>query len=171
MIWLLFGEMGVGKNHVGERLAKHLGCPFFDGDDAIPNWMWEKIRQFAPLTIKDLDIYVGWYLSPAIYTRHRFGNDLVVAQALYRDRHRQMVVDSRGMFGKAIRNAVTPVWITTPPFPVHAKRLPGRENGLKWLAYAFLCQSFFEKPDPKVARIENWGSDDLAQQFRRLTGR
>lgn len=42
MIYLIFGEMGIGKNYVGEKLAKHIGCSFFDGDTVIPKSMIEK---------------------------------------------------------------------------------------------------------------------------------
>lgn len=41
-----------------------------------------------------------------------------------------------------------------------------------WLLFGeMLCKSFFEKPDAGVARIENWGDDDLARQFAGITGR
>lgn len=171
MIWLLFGEMGVGKNYVGERLARHLGCPFFDGDDVIPDWMMWKIEKFRILSLGELDRYTSKHLIPAIYSRHELGKDLVVAQALYRRRHRRMILEGQGTLGSGLVGRVVPVWLKPPSTITHAKRLLGREHGFSWLVYALVTKPFFQKPDKGTAVIVNETGGDLSEQFRRIVGR
>lgn len=170
MIYLLFGEMGVGKNHVGELLASHLGCPFFDGDTVIPEDMMERIDRFKVLKPDMLDRYVWRHLIPAIWSRHAEGQDLVAAQALYRRRHRQMVLDGKGYLGEGLRGRVVPVWVDAP-FLTVSRRLLGREDGFKWLLYSLACKPFFERPDKGTARIDNRTGLDLAGRFREIAGR
>ena len=167
MIYLLFGEMGVGKNYVGERMARQLGCPFFDGDDAIPDWMMWKVERFKILSLGELDRYVSDHLIPAIWSHHEPGMDLVVVQALYRRRHRQMIVERS--FGRM--RLVVPVWLKPPSLFTHAKRLFDRKHGLKWLLYALVTKPFFQKPDRGAVVIVNESGSDLAGQIRRITGR
>jgi hypothetical protein len=174
MIYLLFGEMGVGKNHVGERLARRLDCPFFDGDDAIPDWMVWKIERFRLLSLSDLDCYVRDHLVPAIRSRAFQSADFVAAQALYRRRHRRAVVEGMGRHRSLCdvrRNKVVPVWIRTPSLLTHAGRLFGREHGLGWLMYALATKPFFQAPDKGTAAIDNGTGDDLDAQLRTIAGR
>lgn len=89
MIYLIFGEMGIGKNYVGEKLAKHIGCSFFDGDTVIPPSMLKKVLNFKPLGAEDIDDYVTNHLIPEI--ENKYQNELVVAQALYREKHRNQI--------------------------------------------------------------------------------
>jgi gluconate kinase len=169
MIYLLFGEMGVGKNYVGERMARQLGAIFYDGDDAIPEWMWRKIRRFVPPSLVDLDRYIAEHLIPMIHNLvvNNSAYDLVVAQALYRRRHRRMIID----FMEQQKCAIIPVWLVSPSFLVHAGRLLGRERGLRWLTYCLMCKPLFQAPDESALRIVNRTGDDLSTQLRRLAGR
>lgn len=168
MIYLLFGEMGVGKNYVGERMARQLGCPFFDGDDAIPDRMMVKIEKFKILSLGDLDSYTQDHLVPAIQDRAFWESDLVVAQALYRRRHRREIVEAierKWPLYDASRNKVVPVWLKPPSLLTHAKRLLGREHGFKWLLYALVTKPFFQKPDRGTAVIVNETGSELAAQI------
>jgi len=71
MIYILFGEMGVGKNYVGEKLAKHLGCKFFDGDDALSSHLKEKVANHRPLTVEEVKYFVKYDLIPQIDIKYR----------------------------------------------------------------------------------------------------
>jgi len=152
MIYLLFGEMGVGKNYVGEKLAKRLGCRFFDGDDAIPEWMRRKVRNFKFLTLGDLDEFVCENLIPAIGFLHAPGEDLVVAQALYKRRHRMGVVTS-------FRTEVKQIYVAPPSFREHMRRLYGRRRGLRWMLYGLASKPCFQKPRAGEAGRIISGSD------------
>jgi len=141
MIHLLFGEMGVGKNHVGEMLAAHLGCLFYDGDDALTPEMADRASRFRPISAEMVDRFVKDSLIPEIAKRAMMGN-LVVAQALYRRKHRLLIQEQ---FGARL------IHVTAPSLAAHVKRLASRSNGWKWAAYGLLSKPFFESPRPGEA--------------------
>lgn len=160
MLYVLFGEMGIGKNYVGELLANHIGCKFFDGDLAVPETMAKKVANFRPLGADDINDYVGNHLIPAI--NERFDTHLVVAQALYREVHREMIMSTFG------RRKVKLVWLPVVSHVSHFKRLLNRENGWKWIAYAMANKPFFQKPKGNARIILNKDNIDLTPQFEGL---
>jgi gluconate kinase len=174
VIFLLFGEMGVGKNYVGKRMARQLSCPFFDGDDAIPDQMMVKIERFKILSLGELDHYVHDHLIPAIRAQAFYESDIVVAQALYRRKHRKDIVraiEHDWSLYDATRNKVVPVWLKPPSLLTHIKRLLGRDHGFKWLVYALVTKLFFQRPERGTAVIVNETGDNLADQIRKITER
>lgn len=165
MIYLIFGEMGIGKNHVGEKLAQYIDCPFFDGDTVIPKSMIENVLIFKPLTAKDIDNYVTNHLIPGIEQRYK--EKLVVAQTLYRAEHREQI---RTHFGE---ERVKLIWIPARPITEHFKRLLSRENGWGWVKYGLLNKPFFQNPSAydDVHVIINEKNKDLNLQFEGLIKR
>jgi len=140
MIFLLFGEMGVGKNYVGKRLAHKLDCPFFDGDLAMPKEMKERVRKFKSLTNSMLTDFVENNLIPAIISnanpiKHKH---LVVGQALYKREHRKEI---RRRFGRTMF-----IHVVAPSFRVHMARIMTRPHGFRWAAYCVASKLFFERP-------------------------
>ena len=173
MIYLLFGEMGVGKNYVGERLAKYLNCPFFDGDTVITADMMRDILGFKILSPQEIDRYVYEYLIPAIIGQALQPNDLVAAQALYQQHHRDDVIEAlsdNALLKATGHNLVKPVWIVSPSFISHGHRLFGRDQGAGWLAYWLACRPLFQEPPKETAMILNETDSDLLGQIRRITG-
>jgi len=138
MIYIFFGEMGTGKNFVAERWAERFGGQFFDGDTVIPEPVVRKVGKFRLLTTENLDDYVLNYLIPAIETRAQ-DKHLMVAQALYRHRHRNMIRDHFG------EKNVTFLWLPVPSLWVHMQRL--RSRGWKWIIYGLLNKPFFQNPN------------------------
>jgi gluconokinase len=53
MIIILMGVSGSGKTTIGERLARALGWPFYDGDQFHPPANVAKMQQGRPLTDED----------------------------------------------------------------------------------------------------------------------
>lgn len=157
MIYMLFGEMGIGKNYVGERLAEHLGCEFFDGDDVVPEAMAEKVANFKPLTVEDIDDYVYNHLIGAIRDRAADSTDLVVAQALYRRVHREAIQEAFDW--------VQMVYLPVPSLRTHLGRLLTRENGWKWAAWGLFNKLFFQKPKDSETRVIVNDGSDLNWQF------
>ena len=177
-IYILFGEMGCGKNYVGKKLANHLGCEFFDGDDVLPDFLKEKVKNFKPISITDLDTYIRSNLIPSILEKASQEKDLVVAQALYRERHRY--------FLQAVLNPgpVKFVYVRAPSLWANMKRLYGREKGFRWALFGLFNGLFFQVPVnnnpfmtgvPKeyiisYLEIKNKTDADLTPQFERLVG-
>ncbi len=140
MIYILFGEMGVGKNYIGEKIAAHMGCPFFDGDDAFPAHLKKKIDRCQSLTVEEVEGFVRENLIPEINDRSGFPPDnLVVAQALYRADHRAMI---DAYFGPEV------MWVHVKPpgFFTHMRRLFSRVKGLRWMFLALMSKGAFQKP-------------------------
>lgn len=156
MIYFLFGEMGAGKNFVGEQLAKELGCDFFDGDIVIPPEMADRVSKFRPLSKKMINDFVDNHLIPAIL--ERASGDLVVAQALYNRRHRRKVV-------KSLDN-VKMIYVSPPRIYTHLRRLLKRRRGFRWVIYFLLSKLFFQKPRDCFV-IDN--SRQLDNQIKLLT--
>lgn len=163
MIYVLFGEMGIGKNYVGERLAKHLDCSFFDGDQVLPARLAEKVKQIRSLSPKEINGFVTGHLIPAIRYVSIIREDVVVAQALYMRRHRQEIVDTLGGSEK-----VRLIHLPSPSFPTHMGRLYSRRQGFRWMLLGLLSKLFFQKPLAGTATIMNRDNVDLTKQFRRL---
>ena len=145
MIYILVGEMGVGKNHIGERLASYLGCGFFDGDSVIPKPMADRINKFKLLPPPMIEDYIRNYLIPGIRRRNFPGKDLVVAQALYRKKFRDQVV-------KAF-DQVQLIHVVPPSFSIHMGRLLKRNNGAKWIAFCLVNKLFFQRPGKEALSI------------------
>jgi gluconokinase len=162
MIYILFGEMGIGKNYVGEKLAARLGCKFFDGDLVVPAPMAEKVTNFKPLTPEDIDDFVYNHLISGIEKELSRETDLVVAQALYLKTHRDAI---RKHFGK---ENIKFVYLPVPSVFTHMSRLWSRENGSKWMLFGLFNKFFFEKPSKDVAVIINKTGGDLDSQIKNL---
>lgn len=159
MLYVLFGEMGIGKNYVGERLASHLGCEFFDGDLVVPPSMVEKVVNFKPLSYEDIHQYVHKNLIPAIAEKVKPGESLVVAQALYMREHREAIQERLHDRNPQL------VYLPVTSRLTHMKRLYSRDRGALWAAYGLWNSLFFQKPEDSCHVILNETGADLARQF------
>lgn len=138
MLHFVVGPMGAGKNYVGERLADKLQCNFVDGDTFIPAEMANKVARFKSLTLQDIDSFVTDSLIPQVEAAYT-GQPLVVAQALYRQQHRDQIANHFG-------NQCIFYRVKTPLL-VNLKRLYSRENGFRWCLYGLSNFFFFQHSD------------------------
>lgn len=163
MLYVLFGEMGIGKNYVGKALAKHLRCNFYDGDDALPESMVRKVQSFKPLSLDDIDDFVDNHLIKAINEQAYRGVDLVVGQALYLQQHRDRIRK------ELAHHEVQMVYLPVPSRFTHLRRLFSRKKGLRWALFGMFNSFFFEEPkrsDVKV--IVNRDDCHLPLQFEHV---
>lgn len=160
MLYVLFGEMGVGKNYVGEKLAAYIGCEFLDGDSVIPKATMEKVKNFKQLNVNDINDYVKINLIPAIEKKLEENANLVVAQALYRKEHRGLL---EKYFGS---KNIKLIWLPIIDHFSHLKRLFKRPNGTRWILYMLGNKLFFQNPDSGRPTIVNVEGFDLTPQFR-----
>lgn len=154
MIYFLVGPMGIGKNYMGEQLAADIGCEFVDGDSFISAGMAKKVASFKHLSLKDLDTFVTERLIPGISRLPlkpdhegrlvwEKQTDLVIAQALYRKRHRDLI---RQHFGEDCVFIQIKASLRT-----NLKRLLERKKGLRWALYGLLNRPFFQTKDLKYS--------------------
>lgn len=140
-IYILFGEMGSGKNYRGERLAESLGVPFFDGDEVISDEMRRCVEKFKPMNSEMIQAYMDILEVEIVRRAEATEGDLVVAQALYSDMNR------KNLF-MALRNwnySVQPIWVRVS-MKDNAKYLMNRPQGWRWVMYWLMNKPFFEKP-------------------------
>lgn len=136
MIYLLFGEMGCGKSHLGEELAYHLKCPFYDGDDALPAKLQAKVSSAQLLNMDEVDLFIKNNFIPLLKKVSINSQDIVVSQALYTHKHRQMI---KNRFYPSLR------WVEVyAPFKTQMKRLYSRRDGWKWCLNALLSKPWYE---------------------------
>lgn len=163
MIYILFGEMGVGKNYIGKRLAVHLKCQFMDGDDELPYLLKKKVERFEPFTLDEVDDFVRKNLIPQIEGGAFWAgdNDIVVAQALYRQEHRDIIENY-------FSDIVTWIHVTPPSFIEHIRRLFKRIDGFRWVLFGLVHKPFFQKPRPstiKLCSIKGISIDEIGVNF------
>lgn len=163
MLYIVFGEMGIGKNYVGRALAKHLGCNFYDGDDALPESMARKVQSFKPLTVEDIDDYVNNHLIKAINEQAYRGENLVVGQALYLQQHRDAIRKELS------HHEVVMVYLPVPSRFTHLRRLFSRKKGFRWALFGAFNSFFFEEPTRSDVRvIVNKNGAHLVSQFKHV---
>lgn len=161
MLIILIGEMGMGKNFVGEMMAKEWGFHFFDGDDAIPPG-----KQL--LHKKDVDAFVQDNLIPAITNNLKDYKNLIVAQALYFEEHRNKIYEcfksvTEVKFIHIIANQA-----------LQTKRLLTRsQEKIAWVPYAARSRRHFQIPieaDRRYSTIVNeHGTNEISKQIRELS--
>jgi gluconokinase len=96
--YVVMGVSGCGKTTVGEALAAHLNCPFYDGDDFHSPENVAKMASGVPLNDTDR---APWLASLADLIRDHLarGETAVLASSALKKRYRdQLRVDDRVRF-------------------------------------------------------------------------
>lgn len=139
---ILFGEMGAGKNYHGERLAYSEGLTFLDGDNCVSGRMLAKVVKFKPIPRDILLDYIDNHLTPQIIEHaYKSRNGIVVAQALYLDNDRHVIMQTLEAHGFDVEF----YWVKTPRIR-NIKQLYSRKNGTRWVLYYLQNTAFFQKP-------------------------
>lgn len=136
-VYILFGEMGGGKNYHGERLSQISGIEFLDGDTVIPPDMMTKVSNFDPISPEMIEDYIANHLAPAILSKH----NVIVAQALYMDKHRWFLKNFLETHGYQVAFG----WVK-PKFFNNLKQIYSRPKGFRWVLYWLMNKPFFQKP-------------------------
>jgi gluconate kinase len=87
----LFGLPASGKNHVGELLRSRFGFSFHDGDEWLPLELQDQLKRGLGFTESMRDQYyaaVGDKIEQLLPSNAR----MVVAQATFRNKHRQLLI-------------------------------------------------------------------------------
>lgn len=140
MLTVLFGEVGIGKSTLGKKLSKDTGVKFIEGDDFLPKNLDRQLAKGIPLTATDVDEFVIDNLIPGIQKEYSKSGTLIVAQALYFKKHRDLI---NATFG--VKN-VRFVWLPVANILTQIGRLKNRTRSLFWVINAILSKFWFEKP-------------------------
>ncbi len=88
MIIVLWGVSGCGKTTIGRRLARALGCPFYDADDFHPESNVEKLRSGIPLSDADREPWLAT-LAKLVCEKASTSTGAVLACSALKRRYRQ----------------------------------------------------------------------------------
>ena len=95
MLIILFGLSGSGKNFVGNILQNHFDFHFWDADQALPQDMLDCIAQKQSFTQAQRDNFTRVIIEKVSSLENNPNNqNLVVAQALYKEKNRKEIQDA-----------------------------------------------------------------------------
>jgi len=159
MLLILFGLSGSGKNYVGRILRDEYGMHFYDADTDLTPAMQDAIRDQRVIPDAARDAFFQRLVERIEELRKREEN-LVVSQAIYKEKHREQILRS---FPDAQF-----VWVRAP-LDVIAQRLARRTDNPATLAYAEKILSIFEPPRIRHFALDNAGGrEDVKQQIEQI---
>ena len=94
MVIILMGVCGCGKTTIGERLAKELDWPYYDGDDFHPEANVVKMAQGVPLTDEDRFPWLR-ILAEKIGQWIAVGENAILGCSALRKKYREILVGER----------------------------------------------------------------------------
>lgn len=158
MLLILFGLAGVGKNFVGQLIAKHGSYYFYDGDDLLSKEMQEYIQLKKPFAQTMRDEFTNRMIDK-IKALQKTHPNIVFAQALFKEKNRKQLLEAFPQ-AQLILVSSTPEMITS--------RLKKRNN---WIdeEYAKKLQKEFDSPTLPHKEIKNnKGEIEIIQQLATL---
>ena len=142
---LLFGQIGSGKSHIGELLARDFGLHYHDADDDLPPEIAEAIRRHEPFTDAMRDAFADRIIA-RIALLSEVHPRFVVAQALFKDHQRARLL--------AAFPDLRLVWVHSTPALISA-RLEERAGHIASAYYASIVNPAFEPPSVPHLTLEN----------------
>ncbi len=162
MLVIFFGLAGAGKNYVGQLMSRNTHLHFWDADEALTDEMRVCIEQKRSFTQDMLDRYFNIVIENIKRLTKKHG-DLIVTQAFYRNKNRQLILTT---FPDTL---FIQVQVQTN---ILMARLRKRNNHVTE-AYAKQIIAEFEEPNHLYSRIDNnieHGHDTLIAQLKRIPG-
>ncbi len=157
MMIFLFGKLGCGKNFVGRILEEEFGFDFYDADEDLTDAMKEAIRNHQEITDVVRDEFVNIVINRLREKLSRTDR-LVVAQALFRNRHRHQVLDHFP--------CTRFVWVQADDAIMYA-RLPRRSGHIASKTYGEIINRNFETPDlPCIVIYNNAGREEIVRRLK-----
>lgn len=138
---LFVGEMGSGKSYLARKLASDLGLTFIEGDDLASQEMKTAIDGLKMITDKMIDELVVAIDAAVADAIERTGKGVVVAQALYREKHRHALITSLRQRGFIMDLR----WVRVG-LKQHLSQLRSRPGGIRWILYWLMSKPFFQQP-------------------------
>jgi gluconokinase len=152
---IVMGVSGSGKTTVGELLAKHLGQPFYDGDDFHPAANIAKMAAGHPLTDEDR---AGWLATLAAHlTQWEDAGGAVLACSALKESYRQTLQAGASL-------PLTWVFLDTDPVVLRARLQARKGHYMK----AFMLDSqlaTLEKPTYGLRLTDDVPVEALVEQI------
>jgi len=115
---VVMGVSGCGKSTIGQTLADHLGCPFYDGDDFHPPENIEKMSNGIPLTDTDRAPWLSRLQS--LIHQNLKGDGVVLACSALKQRYRdQLRHDNDGLQFVYLHGDFDTIWTRMQTRPNH----------------------------------------------------
>jgi gluconate kinase len=158
MIIVLFGLLGCGKNYVG-KLFEEFGFHLYDADQDLTPIMKNAIANHQVFSEQMRDEYFAIVIS-RIAEFKKSHRDLVVAQALFKNKHRQKILNT---FPDAKF-----IWVQSAPELIR-DRLTARTNHIAGKSYGELVNSQFEIPTIPCEVLTNKdGQGEVVEQIESI---
>ncbi|CAA0120920.1 Gluconokinase [BD1-7 clade bacterium] len=145
----LFGLSGSGKSYVGNLISQLAGWHVYHADDDLTDAMLDALEQRKPFTSQMRDDYFDIVIR-RINELHSVYDRLVITQAVYKQKHRQLLVDNCGDLEMVCVDAND---------TIIAERLLRRGNGCRAESAAVLRKDF-ESPNREYKMLVNDGNDE-----------
>jgi len=159
-VLLFFGLAGCGKSHVGELVARLSGRQFYDADVDVTPAMAAALAAAEPFTDAMRDEFFGLMANRILALQQRHG-ELVVTQAVYRQKHRDDLLNR--IPGLEL------VYVDADEALVN-QRIQARSEGINRASAAAL-RNDFEPPTAETKQLHN-DCDDwrIVEQLNQLYG-
>lgn len=144
-LFVVFGLLGCGKNYVGQVLHEDFGMFLYDADTDLTPEMLDAIRKQELISEPVRDAFFDKVILRIGQLRQR-ENRLVVCQALYKEKHRELILEN---FPDARF-----ILVQTPPGLI-AARLARRKGSPATLAYAQKIAPYFDPPALPHVVVDN----------------
>ncbi len=152
------GVSGSGKTTVGQALAGHLDCPFYDGDHFHPPANLAKMSSGIPLDDSDRESWLA-SLAALILQHSEKGEPAVLACSALKKRYRDRLRMAPGILFIYLRGSFDLIW----------RRMQARQD--HYMKAEMLCSQFeaLEPPDADEAlQVSiNQNVDDILFQILR----
>ena len=159
-VLLLFGLSGCGKSHIGALISELTGRYFYDADADVTPAMAAALAAQQPFTDAMRDEFFA-RMADRILALQQVHGELVVAQAVYKQQHRDYLL---------ARLPSLELVLVEANDELISQRIQARGEGIS-LASAAALRADFEVPGPETRRIRNDGDDaHLVDQLNRLFG-
>jgi gluconokinase len=152
----LFGLVGVGKSYLARYIADRYGYYCHEGDDDLTSSMKEAIQSRRHFTDQMRSEFFS-NLSEKILELQKNHEYIVISQGLYKNKHRQFLIDR-------IPNLEL-VWVTASDEVLY-QRLVQREGFPVDKNYAENIRANFESPEMNIHTLINEGS--VEEEMRSL---
>lgn len=157
MLLILFGVAGCGKNYVGRILEEELGLYSYDLDQVLTEGMKRAISSRTEVSDRIRDEYMDVAIDKITELRGIY-RELAAAQALFKNKHRRMIL--RPFPGAKF------IWVQAEKKVVDA-RLAKRAGRIASKYFADIVNNGFEPPTiPYSVLMNNAGREQIISQLQ-----